>query len=682
MNTITLVGYSLKNLDVYSRQLQNLFDNKLHISTLLIDNLQFIEFIQSDIVLLPTNDIIPLIHSKISATSKLVKYNRTLTLAGIQLLNSIKTHQKIHLVDQEKSMAQNLVHTCLKLGIRHLDLEPTDYTELTEKKPEILITYSTDTLQNDYNHYDIGEVLLDIDTIVEIALILNLESLLIDKDLKKAYKENKSTRYGLPILFDRLNKYESTVLILFDNIDYGYIELDLDRKLYYCNNNALRIFNLEKNAYKSTHIEKFIDQRLIDEVFRHKKYITDEIIQIQNESIILSIYPNLNAGKFFGATVIVNQFSDSEKKHNEIRNKIMLKGHKSKYTFDDIVGASSEIEDCKIQAMNISHSEAPVVIEGETGTGKELLAHAIHNKSSRKNYPFVTVNCGALPSEILESELFGHEEGAFTGAKKGGKIGLFEMAHKGTIFLDEIGEMPVHLQMKLLRVLQEKEIFKIGGDQVQHIDIRVISATNKNLETLVSEGLFREDLYYRLKVLPLYVPSLRDRNIDILMLHDYFKRELGGTYTLSDRAKSSLLSHHWKGNIRELRNYVEYFTCIHKDVIDETVIPFNSTPRPKLACDISCTFDKFLDVAGNDIEKYNKILKLFHECYFEKKRLGRRTILEELSSKDFFITEQEIRRIINELDDLAIISVGKGRKGSQITPFGLSFVKLLETENL
>lgn len=229
-----------------------------------------------------------------------------------------------------------------------------------------------------------------------------------------------------------------------------------------------------------------------------------------------------------------------------------------------ILGNSPVITAMKETARNIAASDSTVLIRGESGTGKELFAQAIHRSSPRSKHDFVSINCGAIPEHLLESELFGYEEGAFTGAKKGGKIGKLESADKGTLFLDEIGDMPVHLQVKILRVLQEKQVERIGSvDSPKPVDIRVIAATHRNLEERVQAGLFREDLYYRLNVIPLTIAPLRARREDIMTIADYYlklyvnrlNKPIQG-FTLS--AQNALLAYEWPGNVRELANAIEY----------------------------------------------------------------------------------------------------------------------------
>ena len=232
------------------------------------------------------------------------------------------------------------------------------------------------------------------------------------------------------------------------------------------------------------------------------------------------------------------------------------------YTFDDIIGESKGILNVKEQAKNISDSPSTVLIQGESGTGKELIAQAIHNSSSRKNNSFVAINCGAIPKSLIESELFGYEEGAFTGAKRGGHPGKFELANGGTLFLDEIGEMPLDMQVSLLRVLQEGCVNRLGGNKCTITDVRIIAATNKDLKKEIERGTFREDLYYRLSVIPIYVPPLREREGDVELLIKHFLKvkavKLGKPIPkVMPDIYEKLIGYNWPGNIREMENCIE-----------------------------------------------------------------------------------------------------------------------------
>ena len=238
----------------------------------------------------------------------------------------------------------------------------------------------------------------------------------------------------------------------------------------------------------------------------------------------------------------------------------------ARYTFEHIVGRSEALAAAKRLALRAGQSQASILLLGESGTGKELFAHAIHGSSSRASFPFVRVNCAAIPADLLESELFGHEEGAFSGARRGGKPGKLELAHRGTLFLDEVGDMPLAMQAKILRAVQEKEIERVGGVHTLRVDVRIIAATNADLEQRVAEGLFREDLYYRLNVISVRLPPLRERPEDLPMLIDHGLARLAEEQgfpvrQLSPEVVELFHRHAWPGNVRELLNLLERLVC-------------------------------------------------------------------------------------------------------------------------
>ncbi|BDG34038.1 sigma-54 interaction domain-containing protein [Parageobacillus thermoglucosidasius] len=253
----------------------------------------------------------------------------------------------------------------------------------------------------------------------------------------------------------------------------------------------------------------------------------------------------------------------------------------TRFSLDDVIGSSPAITALKEQVMKIAKSESTVLIRGESGTGKEVLAQSIHRLSHRNKGPFVAINCAAIPEALLESELFGYEEGAFTGAKKGGKPGRFELAKGGTLFLDEIGDMPLYLQAKLLRVLQERRIERVGGTKSIEVDVRIIAATHKDLESMIANNQFREDLYFRLNVIPLYVPPLRERKEDLYELIQYYMHKFCKRFgkepkRFSSQALKKIFNYRWPGNIRELENMVEYI--VNLEIGD--LVTVSSLPAP------------------------------------------------------------------------------------------------------
>lgn len=289
------------------------------------------------------------------------------------------------------------------------------------------------------------------------------------------------------------------------------------------------------------------------------------ITEYNNKYLALKLTKIEKNGMLDALLVIIQPHERLQEVDDAVKRKIKSNGFVAKYHFEDICCASNEMADCIQQAREFAKSSGNIVIYGETGTGKELLAQSIHNASPVANGPFVAVNCAAFPLQLLESELFGYEEGAFSGAKKGGATGLFQLANGGTIFLDEIGEMNMELQAKLLRVLQEHEIRKVGGNTIISVNARVIVATNNDLLASVEEGRFRKDLYYRLNILDITLPPLRDRKEDIIpiFIENLTNGTAGNPPGLSEDFKKELLAYSWPGNVRELENFAKRFLVLN-----------------------------------------------------------------------------------------------------------------------
>lgn len=278
------------------------------------------------------------------------------------------------------------------------------------------------------------------------------------------------------------------------------------------------------------------------------------------KEVIVNVAPVIVDGKLKGSVGVIHDMSEIQSLTNELnRARQIIRSLEAKYTFDDIIGSSEEMKLAVEQARLAARTPVTILLRGESGTGKELFAHAIHNDSDRKYNKFIRVNCAAISESLLESELFGYEEGAFSGAKRGGKRGLFEEADNGSIFLDEIGELSLNTQAKLLRVLQENEIVRVGGTKPISINVRVIAATNINLEKGIADGSFREDLYYRLNRMPIHIPPLRKRKQDIEMLSERLLHKINQDYGrniegLNEGALKKLMEYDWPGNVRELEN--------------------------------------------------------------------------------------------------------------------------------
>jgi transcriptional regulator with PAS, ATPase and Fis domain len=324
------------------------------------------------------------------------------------------------------------------------------------------------------------------------------------------------------------------------------------------------------------HIKKLLPGLPFEEII-NGVWAGPQRLDYLSKILIVNGLPVIHAGKTKGAILILQDAAEIDAAKHYIknagdtedvslvqmdRNEELFKLNGTKYTIQSIIGKSTLMAEMKRQAMQAATSSSTILITGESGTGKEVLAQSIHNASDRLKRPFIKVNCAAIPAELAEAELFGYEGGAFTGALRHGKPGKFELADGGTIFLDEIGDMSLPLQSKLLRIIQEKEVERVGGIKTKKIDVRILAATNKNLYKLSKDGQFRSDLYYRLKVLVLTVPSLRDHVEDIPLLMDYFINKISKDYGkqidgVTDEVLKFLTSYNWPGNVRELENMIE-----------------------------------------------------------------------------------------------------------------------------
>lgn len=390
--------------------------------------------------------------------------------------------------------------------------------------------------------------------------------------------------------------------------------------------NYLKKFYSSKKFYQQ-HIKNVFPFMYdnIQAVFLEKKEITNELHKVADVQITATYIPIFIGDEVSG--VVINFTSVEKVQHDEIqiRKKLSVKGLQAKYNFSNIIFRSHLMSKTIEQAKRISRFPSNVLIIGETGTGKELFAQSIHNASPRKNGPFVAINCASLPENLIESELFGYIEGSFTNASKGGKAGLIELAHNGTLFLDEISEIPTSFQSKLLRVLQEHEVRRIGDSKVISVDVRIISALNKNIYQLVKDGLFRSDLLYRLDVLRVNIPPLRSRPEDILELFMYYvnicNQKLGSKIaSITPRAAELLQGYEFEGNIRELKNIAERVCAL----CNLTVIDYEEMYAALYNRDVDSSYqltsnNTHLNLTDESLEK-QAIEQALKEAHFNRKK--------------------------------------------------------------
>lgn len=489
-------------------------------------------------------------------------------LQTVDMLNTLyeasSYGEKIALVVFKSENSTNIENLKYMLNI---DFNVFSYTtkEELEKQLNVAINLGISTLVG------IG------DCILEIGKEHNLNSIAIyvrEKQLREAL----ITAKNICDLSKRNQERTKRFKMIIDYSGYGIIALDDKDRIVTFNPIAEKIFNLQSSQVLERSIHQNISKPLITDIYGNKEKLLNKLVKINNKQFIMNRLPIIIGQEMFSVVITFQEITKLQELEKKVRIQLYKNGLIAKYTFGDIIGESKAIKNTIEEAKMIGKTDTTVLINGETGSGKELFAQSIHNISSRNKGPFVAVNCAAMPESLFESALFGYEEGAFTGAKKGGKLGLFEIAHGGTIFLDEVSEIPMILQGRLLRVLQEREVLRIGADYIVNVDIRVIAATNTNLIELIKKGKFRQDLYYRLNILDLRIPPLRERKEDIPILVKYLIKKINikhGTNICNvlDGAIKPLEGYNWSGNIRQLENFTEKMCILsNSTTIDEVLV--------------------------------------------------------------------------------------------------------------
>lgn len=418
---------------------------------------------------------------------------------------------------------------------------------------------------------------------------------------------------------EKIQVLKNQLVSIVNSIEEGIIAIDEDGYIIYTNSVIDEALNIKSEELKDKKVDEILPNPYIKKYVKEKIPLSNVEISINKNGCEFNALVSGKAvqlgEKSAGSILTFKKMEDVYK----VVNKISLTSLST--AFDDIVGNSPVMEQVKEKARKVANSSSTVLILGESGTGKELFARAIHFSSNRKNKPFIAFNCAAIPETLIESELFGYEEGAFTGAMKGGKPGKFQLAQGGTIFLDEIGDMPLHLQTKLLRILQGKSFEKIGSHKSIIVDARVIAATNKELDKMVEQGEFREDLFYRLNVIPIIIPPLRERigDVKILLKHflEQYNRKLNKDIKgFSADVDSILLNNKWRGNVRELENVVEY--AINMETTQ--FITINSIPQKiKSAYESSVNYKNIIPIQEMEKDLINNALDIYGRTVTGKK---------------------------------------------------------------
>ena len=618
--------------------------------------------------------------------SQIMSIEVTFYWETLKKLFEIPQGTKVLFVNVTSNMAREAITQLSSLGVNHLQFIPYYPGAVLEEPVDIAVTPGESrfvppsvktVIDCDHRPCSYGMM-------VEIALRLGLEYLPETESFMNYAKVVASNHYSFDLMYAKSRRQESQMHILAESLDEGLIGVNETGEVFVCNKKACQIARISEELAMGKKGEEVFPYIPFYQVLREKKAVPEKVIRLFGTNVSLAVVPVVRKEDCIGAFAMLQKFNEQESRQNALRRQLMQKGHYARYTFDDVIGNSDAITETINILRKMAATESPVLLIGETGTGKELMAHAVHQASGRAAGPFIAINVAAMPENLLESELFGYEEGAFTGAKKGGRPGLFEFAHHGTLFLDEVEGMSLSMQVKLLRVLQEGEIMRVGGGSIIRVDVRIVAATNEALEKKIQEGSFRKDLYYRLNALTVEIPPLRKRGDDIFLLLDYFMRKMGGDFTLSEGVKTFLRRHPWPGNIRELQNAVEYFNYLAKPVIGLSDLPPTMTRFVDDGSDDgegevndNAADDKEADMAYQAaVDKKQFVLNQLALAWKEGKTAGREKILEAAKKDHISMTQKQVRDLLDELAKEGLIQVGRGRGGSKITEKGLNKLKI------
>lgn len=509
--------------------------------------------------------------------------------------------------------------------------------------------------------YDLGFRRIAFDSLMQIKNYLDIDDPVVDNRILAYASDYSSIDSQYFSIFKKSAISEYSLEKLISYMDNSIAIVDKDLKLLTTNEHFNKKFVTSKNKNLGD-IEKL---REIIPSLRTGKKLTNYVLTnpLNKTSYIVNAEPldfMDGALKSSNLILIIDHMDKINKKQEVFQSNLIKGGHYAKYNFTDILGSSPTLKETIKLAKKMSKIDKTTLIVGETGTGKELFAHSIHNESLRKNKPFVSINCAAIPNDLLESELFGYEPGSFTGGTKEGKLGLFEIANGGSLFLDEIGELNYSIQSKLLRAIETQEIMKVGGSTLNKVDIRIIAATNRNLIKQVKSKEFREDLYFRINNFEISIPPLRDRSTDILDLaKNFIYKELASPRKISKELEDFLLSYSWPGNIRELKNVIEYMVNLYEGDLDLNCLPSYlknlnlKAPRKETKDEIHPLED---DLDHKELRQILLILETY-DLY------SRADLIKKLLAKGLKITDYRLRKNLLYLKDqgYVVYSQGPGR---------------------
>ena len=624
--------------------------------------------------------------------SKIIFTKRGLTGEALEEVVRLPRGTKALVVNSPKQVAIETKDALMELGIDHIDAAaywPGAPINIDSYKVIIYAGIMDYCPQGDYQYINLEHRCIALPTILDIIRTFELPSGTAAKYYNDNIQQITSSCYKLAGALDQAEMNKKSFEKICDLSSTIIFAINDKGVIVVFNDPAVAFFSFSKESMLGKKYEEtLINYPTLIEAVASGKELSEMIISVDGQKLLVSAY-NFFIDDYGNRLISMLPVAALQQTESKARMKLHSSGFLAKYKFDDILGVSENIVQCKRIADIYANTSTTILITGESGTGKEVFAQAIHNASDRAAYPFVGINFAALPETLAESELFGYNEGAFTGATKGGKEGLFEIAHNGTILLDEIGDASLAVQAKLLRVLEEKEIIRIGGTKVVPINVRVICATNRNLEEMMKSGTFRPDLYYRIKALKLHLMPLRERKEDISQMLDGMLKANAKQKIINQEVQDYLLGYDWPGNTRELRTTAEYINMLadmsesgkHSETDISNMLRFfleSNLPLPNqeaAPCDLSIQKrgkEEEKEYVGEDLLL---ILRAISDLERQSIIAGRGSLSRMPRLQDAGLTETKLKIRLKRLESMGLLTVGSTKQGVTLTNRGIRILQ-------
>lgn len=685
MKTITVAGINEHVKDEYTRQARELFRGVAHVQGYWVGREE--GPIHGDVVIAVTYSAAPVIRTHIkNRGARLTLVNTTFSQSAIEILRTIPAGKKVLLICEDGLYALQCINLLEEMGIDHIEFlayyAGMESMSFDGVDTAVCMGYSFHQPPFVKECIDIGWRLITPESLQHI--LRELDSDEGDTERRVAAQRGRvagmQSEHVASIELDFAIR--TRIQSVLNAMPLGVLVIDEQERIEIYNGTLCRVLGVNSTVLVNRRVEEnrvlgeihalLTRSHLKENVYYYSKDLDRAFMISRNEAVFL-----FNS---FREIIMIEELDghcDGASPRRSVSSGALAPiprktaAFRAKYCFSDIVAVGPRSLEVVALAKKYATTEAPILIVGQTGTGKELFAHAIHEASPRRDGPFVSINCGAIPDELLESELFGYEKGSFTGANAKGKRGLLEVANHGTVFLDEVSDASMRFQVKLLRVLQEGEFTKIGGLDPSSIDVRIIAATNTPLETLKAGETFRRDIFFRLSTFILSVPSLHERREDIPALVERFLGGRGyGDKVVTPELLAFLLGHPWEGNVRELRNCVEYLGCLGGDRLTLADLPSMYRAQRPLESANSSRIDVPDELFGGIDSRDRKLLTAIMERLADDRGAGRRGLTAFLRQQHGHVTEYAVRRYLEILESAGFIRRERGRGGCRLGEIG------------